>query len=610
MTTMTLDTTAEPRSAWAPLLQNRWLWAFAAALFAVVITNNFNPAQTWSTLGDTDDAARLLQVRNLLEGQGWYDLTVSQIGLPNALVSHWSRIIDAPIALLIVAFETVTSPRMADTLTRIVFPVVFLVLMMRLVSNEAEREAGTLAGILCLALAATSTFATFQFMPGRLDHHHAQILGASGGTLLLFRALRSGGGSWAAGALFGFGLAVGYEALPLVVAILGLAVAFAIFATAWLAPLAKIITALAATLALGLVATAPPGQWFTPACDALGLNLVVFSAIGALSLHAAATPTIANSFVRRVAVLSVGGALAVSAYAALAPACLAGPLGQTDPAIKAIWLDHVREGQSVFSFALTNPESSLIYVLTLVVALGLAGAIWAREGTTVSLFRVAVIALAGLYGGIFVKFFPYVTWLAIAIMAVWIARLPDIGELPARTVRLAALLGLSQSTTLLAAMGLLTLFGIEGLKVDDQITNAGAPGKATSCLLRDDHLKLRELPTGRIANSIDLGPHIAAHTDHRVLAAPYHRIDQSILTLHRISHGDLARAEFELRRLSIDYVVICNKLYGDETDTVSFVGHLKAGGDVPFLEPLPITFDGPLKVWRVKPMALRGSLIH
>src|SRR5260370_35936472 len=49
-------------------------------------------------LGDTDDAVRLVTVRELVEGAPWFDTTLPRLGAPEALVSHWSRPIAAPLA--------------------------------------------------------------------------------------------------------------------------------------------------------------------------------------------------------------------------------------------------------------------------------------------------------------------------------------------------------------------------------------------------------------------------------------------------------------------------------------------------------------------------------
>ena len=58
----------------------------------------------WDSLGDTDDAARLVSVRELLAGARWFDTTLPRIGAPEPLVSHWSRLIDAPLGVMIAVF--------------------------------------------------------------------------------------------------------------------------------------------------------------------------------------------------------------------------------------------------------------------------------------------------------------------------------------------------------------------------------------------------------------------------------------------------------------------------------------------------------------------------
>src|SRR5512144_1087088 len=51
------------------------------------------------TFGDADDAARLVEVRALLHGRQWFDLVEPRFAPPMGLDVHWSRLIDAPIAI-------------------------------------------------------------------------------------------------------------------------------------------------------------------------------------------------------------------------------------------------------------------------------------------------------------------------------------------------------------------------------------------------------------------------------------------------------------------------------------------------------------------------------
>src|SRR5437763_9686188 len=55
----------------------------------------------------TDDAMRLVQIRDLLAGQNWFDLTQYRLNPPAGVPTHWSRLIDLPIALLIRTSEVV-----------------------------------------------------------------------------------------------------------------------------------------------------------------------------------------------------------------------------------------------------------------------------------------------------------------------------------------------------------------------------------------------------------------------------------------------------------------------------------------------------------------------
>ena len=63
------------------------------------------PDIRWFRLPDTDDNMRIMQVRGLLHGQGWYDLRQYRMNPPTGANIHWSRLVDLPIAGLILAFR-------------------------------------------------------------------------------------------------------------------------------------------------------------------------------------------------------------------------------------------------------------------------------------------------------------------------------------------------------------------------------------------------------------------------------------------------------------------------------------------------------------------------
>src|SRR5262245_42829206 len=74
-----------------------WLgrhWKAVAVLFWLILCASFIyqrwGAIRWFGLGDTDDNMRMMQVRGLLHGQGWFDLAQHRLVGSNI---HWSRLV-------------------------------------------------------------------------------------------------------------------------------------------------------------------------------------------------------------------------------------------------------------------------------------------------------------------------------------------------------------------------------------------------------------------------------------------------------------------------------------------------------------------------------------
>ena len=85
------------------LLERRWKWVVVAAwlLFCAWFIYSRWADIRFFNLGDTDDNMRMMQVRGLLHGQGWFDLRDYRMNPPFGANIHWSRLVDLPIAGLI-----------------------------------------------------------------------------------------------------------------------------------------------------------------------------------------------------------------------------------------------------------------------------------------------------------------------------------------------------------------------------------------------------------------------------------------------------------------------------------------------------------------------------
>src|SRR6185503_16331506 len=96
--------TPKPFNEWlGELLDRRWKWVVLVAwlLFCAWYIFNRQTEIRWFALGDTDDNMRMMQVRGLLGGQGWFDLRQYRLNPPVGANIHWSRLVDLPIAGLI-----------------------------------------------------------------------------------------------------------------------------------------------------------------------------------------------------------------------------------------------------------------------------------------------------------------------------------------------------------------------------------------------------------------------------------------------------------------------------------------------------------------------------
>src|SRR6478752_2862272 len=114
--------------------------ALATALLFLLPDSGPSALANW--LGDTDDAVRLVTVRELLGGAPLFDTTLPRIGAPEPLVSHWSRLIDAPLALLMLLFRPLLGADGAEIAARMAWPALLFFILQLLISREALRRAG------------------------------------------------------------------------------------------------------------------------------------------------------------------------------------------------------------------------------------------------------------------------------------------------------------------------------------------------------------------------------------------------------------------------------------------------------------------------------------
>ncbi len=237
----------------------------ALALGLVMSSANLLGVWQHGNFADSDDAMQLVEVRNFLGGQNWFDLTVARLDPPQGVFMHWSRFIDAPLALLIKTFEIFMPADAAERLTRICFPLLLQGLLYVGIARLARLLAGRAAILPAIVLTLLSGMIFTQFQIGRINHSASQIV------LLTFMlgsfvdALDPAHARRAAfvGIFAAISLAISLENLPFIFVFAALAIVmFVVRGAAMRTQLIAFGIGLGVALPLTYIATIGPARWF------------------------------------------------------------------------------------------------------------------------------------------------------------------------------------------------------------------------------------------------------------------------------------------------------------------------------------------------------------
>jgi hypothetical protein len=236
-------------------------------------------------LADPDDTMRLNEVINWLQGQGWHDLSHPRLSPGAHTVVHWARLLDVPLALLMLPFIKLMGMQNAALLASLIVPPATFGLLLWLAVALAKIFVGAERANLAAVLVLFAPLVLMNFAPGRVDHHGYEILVAGFGLLCLERMAEGGrtGNLYAVAAavVFACGLWIGTEALPWVILFIACLAAMAAWSGEALLRRAALFGAAFAlsTLAVLPLAVAPADysslalSWFSPA-DVVFASLV------------------------------------------------------------------------------------------------------------------------------------------------------------------------------------------------------------------------------------------------------------------------------------------------------------------------------------------------
>jgi hypothetical protein len=555
----------------------------------------------------TDDAMRLVQVRDFLAGQAWFDLTQHRLDPPQGSLMHWSRLIDAPIAAIILLLRPLIGNVAAEQAALVLWPTLLLAAALALVAAVAARLAGATARrdvrLMAMIAAALAAPALIHFRSGGIDHHNAQMVLVL--CFLLFAAgiERSARCAVLAALSATLSLAIGLEMLPAIAvgcaAVLGLLI--------WRgSAVASRTTAFGATLigssALLAVALLPPHAWTAPVYDAFGGPvLLLMAGGGACLIVAGAVAARWSGLVPRLAAAATTGSLLLATFVALYPDAIASPYAAVDPLVATLWLNRVSETMSIHMLYLLEPERIVGIYAPLLITLILAGrAAWRAAPDQRFRWLLGMSVLAALFAtGLWqMRGAAAATIVAAPLFVASVAVLwPNIA--PRRLLLAVVLL----SSMVLAAGGQAVRPLLDSINPPTRVI-AREDGVST-CRAMSGLAPLAQIPRGRMLAPIDLGPGILAATEHSVFAAPYHRNNDGNLAMIKTMMAAPDAAHRILKERQVDYVVLCRGSLEllELTDMVPDGLAARLGrGEVPdFLQPVALDAAGNLTVWRVRP---------
>jgi hypothetical protein len=550
----------------------------------------------------TDDAMRLVQVRDWIGGQGWFDLFQHRLDPPGASM-HWSRVVDVPLAALILLLRPLIGTHGAETVTLFLWPLLLFAAALMLVAAIARQMSGrvTNAQITAVMLAVLSAPALIHFRPGAIDHHNAQIVLLLALVLLTSQIEQSALKAALGGLAASLSLAIGIEMLPAIAAI-GITV-FGLFV--WRgASVSRQVAAFGAALAASSLLLAPAllplPSLALPVCDAFGGPVLLLVAGGGISLMIMVGIDRLHSTLRlRLATGAASAIALVGAFLSLFAGCIASPYAQLDPLVTSLWVDKVVESMSLATMLQLTPQKVLGFYGFPLMTMGFSAAALIRSNPP-GRFRwiVGIMTLAALVGLSFweMRAAAAASMVAAPIFAASLVTLrPTLA--PGRSL---VLLALAVSPASFAALGLSAKPLID-VVFKPQMTIAERD--ASTCQTVSDVASMTRLPKGRVMAPIDLGPMILVDTDHAVFAAPYHRNNDGIVAMLKLmlAPGPAARQILSDRR--VDYVVTCSA--APEQDLVNLApdglaARLGRGETPDFLEPLDLGPAHKISVWRVR----------
>lgn len=574
---------------------------WAAIAFVVLLVNLAGIATR--RFPDPDDIMRLLQVRDLLGGQAWFDTHQYRVDAADGgVLMHWSRFVDIPLTLAIAALTPIVGSADAEIGALAIGPLLTLGIAMALACRIVWRVLGDEAIVMTCVAMVLSVPLLFQFTPMRIDHHGWQIVGG----LIAVNGIMARK-AWQGGLVTGLAMAVwlsiSLEGLPLAAAIC------ALMAWRWWKDskqrgwLAWTMAGLAAGSVLAFALTRGAGD-FQTFCDAIGPVHIAMFVWGALVLGVLARV----NPVSRWAILSgfcVAGMGAMALLLGTAPECAGSNFSRLDPVLIDFWYQRVGEGLPIWRQPMGAALQIIVFPLLGIYAswrLSKRGeaaqrAFW-REYSLLLIAAILVSMLVARAGA-----------MAAALAAVpmgwqihqWLMQIRVIKKPSLRVVAMLAIIAaLAPNLPLIIWEKVVPVHHAQG-QAEQAVL--GFDTKVSSCNIAESAKLMAGLPKGEIYAPLDVAPRLLLETHHSVIATGHHRGEKGMVFVIETALGSSEDAGKVLQDRGTQYVAICPDLSEIGLYAYArpdgFAADLIGGNAPDWLEPIAFESKSGLKAWRI-----------
>lgn len=540
-------------------------------LSCILLLTSFRTAIAEWRMGDPDDQLRIVQIRDWMAGQSWWDITQYRMNPPDGGPMHWSRLVDVPIAAMILLLSPFVGQMMAQQSAAAILPLLTLGATLFFLAATARRLFDSTAALLAALLFLTILPAITQLAPMRIDHHGWQLALFFIATWALFSRMPSVRSAIIIGLASALWIEISVEGLPFAALFLGL------LALRWILPSRPPQTAghqWSFAVALSVLATTSAclfsvtESWFktTNHCDSLSpFHIGIFAAIAAIVTGGTGTALMLNRALPIYAKLTIGVAAAMAGIAVLlivAPQCAGDAFAGLDPLVRQYWFNRTPEGLPLWSVSLDISIQQIAGYIGGLIGLGYLIFFSKQIGNEDKLFLGLLFLGSAVVGSFVSRTAVYAVCLATVMLA------PMVIELFQKAEKLNGISARMGVRVLAMTFALPTLVGQNVMNYmqaaeHEGNTKRGAEDRAfyemaLACQRLASVSALNRIYRSQFMAGLDASPSILQATHHKVIATGHHRNQAAMVDVIRAFTGSPQQTEAIFRKRKVQYLIICD----------------------------------------------------